>query len=150
MNRWRMLLAAVTIAAPTVMYYEGEELSAYWDSHGKITTICYGHTKTAKMGQRKTPEECTKLLLTELHEYAVEVDRLVHVDVHPNTLAALVSFSYNLGTPTLAKSTVLKRINAGNIRGGCDFMRKYIYSGGKVLKGLIKRREAERELCLSF
>jgi len=145
----KKLAAVVLIAAPLVAYFEGSSLVTYLDPIGK-PTICYGHTETAKAIKVRSKEECTALLLRELEGFAHQVDVLVVPEIHPNTLAALTSFSFNVGIGTFKKSSVLKKINNGDIRGGCEYLTKYVYAGGKKLNGLVKRRGAERDLCLSY
>lgn len=146
----KKLAAVVLIVAPFVAYFEGFSPTTYWDAHGKVDTICYGHTETAKEIRVRSKEECTALLLKELEGFAHQVDKLVIPEVHSNTLASLTSFSYNVGIGTFKKSSVLKRINNGDIRGGCEYLTKYVYAGGKKLNGLVKRRSQERDLCLSY
>jgi lysozyme len=63
--------------------------------------------------------------------------------------AALYSFTYNVGTEAFSKSTLLKKLNAGDQSGACDELRRWKLAGGKKWKGLIKRREIERSLCLA-
>lgn len=144
----RYVAAAVLIAVPIVAHFEGVILKTYKDPIG-VETICYGHTETASEIRVRTKEECTALLLKELEGFAHQVDALVKPEIHPNTLASLSSFSYNVGIGTFKKSSVLKKINNGDIRGGCEYLTKYVYAGGKKLNGLVKRREVERDLCLS-
>lgn len=105
----KKLAAVVLIAAPLVAYFEGVSLTTYWDSHGRVDTICYGHTETASEIRVRTKEECTALLLKELEGFAHKVDVLVVPEIHPNTLAAFTSFSYNVGIGTFKKSSVLKK-----------------------------------------
>lgn len=145
----KYIVAAVLIAAPTAAYFEGVSLTTYLDPIGK-PTICYGHTETAKEIRVRTQDECTKLLLKELEGFAHQVDRLVKPEVHPNTLAAYTSFAYNVGMGNFKRSTLLRKANAGDIEGSCDELLRWNRAGGKVLRGLTKRREAERALCLSF
>jgi len=145
----KRLAAVVLIVAPIVAYFEGFSPVTYEDPIG-LETICYGHTETASEIRVRSKEECTALLLKELEGFAHQVDKLVIPEVHPNTLASLVSFSYNVGIGTFKKSSVLKKINNGDIRGGCEYLSKYVYAGGKKLNGLVKRRSQERDLCLSY
>ncbi len=62
--------------------------------------------------------------------------------------AALASFGYNAGITAMTNSTMVKKLNRGDASGACDELRRWIKAGGKVWKGLVNRREVERELCL--
>ncbi|MDU2883127.1 MAG: lysozyme, partial [Enterobacter sp.] len=62
---------------------------------------------------------------------------------------ALVDFAYNLGVKALEGSTLLKKLNAGDYAGAAAEFPKWNKAGGKVLPGLVKRREAERTLFLA-
>jgi len=66
-----------------------------------------------------------------------------------NQFSAVTSFAFNAGCGNLQKSTLAKKANAGDFTGMCDELTKWVYAGGKKLGGLVKRREKERELCLS-
>lgn len=61
--------------------------------------------------------------------------------------AAFVSFIYNVGAGTFAKSTLLKKLNGGDAARSCAELDKWTYAGGRVLPGLVKRREEEWALC---
>lgn len=140
------ITAAIAVATPVVMYFEGNEPSAYLDPIG-IPTVCYGHTKTAKLGQKKTDAECQALLESDLQVALSEVDRLVKVELPAERRAALVSFVYNVGSAKLASSTLLKKLNSGDTRGACAELSRWVNAGGKPLPGLVTRRAEERRLC---
>lgn len=142
------LAATLAIATPFVAGYEGRSLVAYVDPVG-IPTICYGHTADVKLGQTKTAAECDALLAGELGRAIEAVNRLTSVDLPDTRRAALASFVYNAGEGAFARSTMLRKLNAGDTRGACDELRRWVMSGGKKLGGLVRRREAERDLCLS-
>ncbi|TFU20914.1 lysozyme, partial [Proteus mirabilis] len=57
------------------------------------------------------------------------------------------SFAFNVGTTTFARSTLLKKLNAGDRAGACEEIKRWVYAGGKVWRGLVSRREAESVLC---
>jgi len=140
------LTAAFGVAGAVVAYYEGNENRAYRDPVG-IVTICYGHTATARLGQTHTDEECDRLLQDDLGEAFDAVDRYVKVKLPVERRAALASFVYNVGDEAFRTSTLLRKLNAGDIAGACRELDRWIYSKGKVLPGLVKRRQTERELC---
>lgn len=138
---------ALSIATAVVSYYEGYQPTAYRDPVG-VPTICFGHTATARMGQTLSQERCTQLLQADLDHAFSAVDRCAQVDLPPPTRAALASFVYNVGEGAFARSTLLRKLNAGDLRGACHELSRWVYAGGRKLNGLVKRRATERELCL--
>lgn len=128
--------------------FEGLYLKAYQDPIG-IWTIGYGHTGGVKAGQKITAAEAEALLRVDLLTAEGDVARLVKVPLTPNQHAALVSFAFNLGGGNLAKSTLLKRLNAKDYLGAANEFPKWNKAGGKILSGLVKRRAAEQRLFLT-
>ncbi len=138
---------AVAMSLVIVPHFEGTELDSYRDAVG-VWTVCTGHTATAAPGQTKTPAECRELLRSDVADALDAVDRRVKVEIPETTRAALVSFTYNVGEGSLARSTLLRRLNAGDIKAACNQLPRWVYAGGQRLRGLVRRRAAERELCL--
>ena len=126
-------------------YFEGCKLTAYQDSVG-VWTIGYGHTKGVYNGMTITQEEAEQMLLTELEEYEGYIEDMVTVPLTQNQFDALVVWVYNLGPTNLRNSTLLKELNAGNYNAASTEIKRWNKAGGKVLAGLVKRREAEAEL----
>lgn len=125
--------------------FEGYRPKSYQDSGG-VWTIGYGHTRTAKPGLVLTKEECERLLEDDLKEAESAVSRLVKVVLTSNQFSALVSFVFNLGARALASSTLLKKLNEGRYHEVPAQLARWVYCGGKVLPGLIRRRKAEAHL----
>jgi lysozyme len=133
--------------------FEGLELKAYRDSVG-VLTIGYGWTqsvdgKPLRDGMIIDKSTAERLLKTGVVQYEQSVNQLVKVAINQNQFDALVSFAYNLGTRSLSTSTLLKKLNAGDTAGAAAEFVRWNRAGGKVLTGLTRRREAERELFLS-
>ncbi|EPV8635277.1 lysozyme [Enterobacter hormaechei] len=133
--------------------FEGCKLTAYQDSVG-VWTIGYGWTqpvdgKSIRAGMTIKQETAERLLKTGLVSYESDVSRLVKVGLTQGQFDALVSFTYNLGSRSLSTSTLLRKLNAGDYTGAADEFLRWNKAGGKVLKGLTRRREAERALFLS-
>jgi lysozyme len=129
--------------------YEGLELKAY-RCPANVLTIGYGHTgPDVYEEQTITTAEATTLLQSDLAKFEAAVEALVPPGLTENQFSALVSFTYNCGVENLKKSTLLKKIKAGDLIGAADELRKWTKAKGRVLPGLIKRREDERELFLS-
>lgn len=130
--------------------FEGLETSAYLDAVG-VWTIGYGHTAMAGSpipvkGMKITAQEAEDLLLKDLKKYEAPVKNYVKVSLNDNQYGALVSFCYNLGGGNFKQSTLLKKVNLRDFTGASLEFQKWNKAGGKILKGLTRRREAERVL----
>jgi lysozyme len=122
--------------------FEGCELEAYKCAAG-VWTIGYGSTKGVKEGDTVSQEEADKLLLHEMEEYEGYINDMVNVDLEQNQFDAMVSWVFNLGPTNLKASTLLKVLNAKDYEGVPAQIKRWNKAGGKVLQGLIRRREAE-------
>ena len=128
-----------------IKHFEGCELEAYKCPAG-VWTIGYGHIKGVSEGMSITQEQAAQMLLDELKEYENYINELVVVDLSQNQFDALVSWVYNLGPANLKSSTLLKVLNSGDYAGVPDQIERWNKAGGKVLEGLIRRRQAESSL----
>jgi len=129
-----------------IKVYEGLRLKAYQDSVG-VWTIGYGHTNNVKPGDVLSDEsQASGLLAFDLANAEAAVSRLVKVDLTDNQFAALVSFVFNLGSGNFAMSTLLKKINSGDMAGAAKEFKRWNRAGKKVLAGLVRRRDAEAAL----
>lgn len=137
----------LALALPVTAHHEGLRLKAYLDPVN-IPTICYGETENVSLGDVKTKEECDDMLAVRLAWFGAQVQKEVPYTLPPETHAAIASFAYNVGIGAYKRSTLLKKLKEGDIVGACNELPKWKYAGGMVLNGLIKRREAEKELCL--
>ena len=122
--------------------FEGCELEAYQDAVG-VWTIGYGHIKGVKEGMTITKEQAEEMLLEELVEYENYVLEAVNHQLDQCMFDALVSWTYNLGPSNLNASTMLKVLNAGDYDGVPEQIKRWNKAGGKVITGLVRRREAE-------
>lgn len=123
---------------------------------GDPWTLGYGFTRGVKQGQVISAMLAEARLILELREYELAVNRLVTVELSQNQFDALVLFAYNVGTDEdqdaipegLGDSTLLKKLNAGDVTGAADEFLVWNKSKGKVVQGLVNRRRAERALFL--
>jgi len=127
--------------------FEGCELRSYKDSVG-VLTIGYGHTKGVEEGMTITKEEADRMLEDELAEYEDYINDMVTANLGQCEFDALVAWVYNLGPTNLKNSTLLKELNAGNYQKVPQEIRRWNKAGGEVLKGLVRRREAEALLFM--
>lgn len=138
----------MTKEAELIKSFEGLELEAYL-CPADVWTIGYGHTGNVKEGDSITKAEAEALLEKDLAVFRNGVTRAVKVPLNENQFGALVSFAYNLGIGSLQSSTLLKLLNAGDYAGAADQFLRWNKSKGKVLTGLVRRREAERAVFLT-
>lgn len=143
---------AVEVAAALARRFEGLFLSPYLCPAG-IPSIGYGATyyedgaRVTLMDPKITPARAELLLLWMVRTvYLPAVLKLCPGVTDPHRLAALIDFAFNLGTGNLRASTLRKRVNAGRWGDVLVELRKWIRGGGKVLRGLVLRREAEATL----
>lgn len=113
-----------------------------------VATIGWGCTEGVKLGMRWTEAEAEAGLRREIAKFEAGVLRLATVEINQNEFDALVSFSYNVGLGALEKSSVLKRLNAGDRTGAAAAFALWNKGGGKVLPGLVSRRSREAALFL--
>lgn len=126
--------------------FEGVILRGYKDPIG-IVTACVGHTATAILGRAYTPAECDALLAEDLVKHAEGVNACVKVPMTTGQRAAFISFAFNVGTGAFCRSTMARKLNAGDYSGACAEFPKWTLAGGRELPGLVKRRVAERAMC---
>lgn len=134
--------------------FEGCKLTPYQDSAG-VPTIGIGTTIYCTTGQhvKMSDPEITKdqaylFLQSDVRSACMAVSGSVKVAVNDNQFATLVSFVYNLGRGALSSSTLLKKLNSGDMQGAADEFLKWDHAGGVVVAGLTRRRQAERDLFL--
>lgn len=113
-------------------------------------TVGYGHVlmKGEKFEYPITEEQAEELLLKDIAIFEKAVMRLIISPLTEGMFDALVSFSYNLGSGALQRSTLRQKLNRHEYIDAADEFLKWIWAGGRKLKGLILRRQAERERFL--
>lgn len=128
---------------------EGFRSQSYYCPAG-ILSIGYGHV--VKDGEDWsngiTEPEAAELLREELATYENAVLRNITVPLADYCYAALCSFTYNLGAGALQMSTLRRKINNGDLLGAADEFPRWVYGGGQMLPGLVKRRALSRALWL--
>ena len=133
-----------------VKEFEGLRLKAY-KCPAAVWTIGYGHTSAAGSPMVTSDLEITRdaaeeILKRDMLQYEDGVRGLVKVGLTQGQFDALVDFAYNAGVGALAKSTLLKKVNAEKFdEVPAEFM-KWTKGGGKELPGLVRRRRAEVKL----
>lgn len=128
--------------------FEACKLTAYQDSAG-VWTIGYGHTSGVESGMKITQAQADAYLKADLKTSENAVNNKVTYSIKQNQFDALVSFTFNVGSGNFGSSTLLKKLNQGDITGAANQFDVWIYAGGEVLDGLVRRRAAEKELFLN-
>ena len=135
------------IAVTMVGGFEGLRQVVYLDPVG-IKTWCFGETKGKPPTRRVSIEDCQAMLAASLQLASHAVDDCIRVPLPDYRRAAVVSFTYNVGRDAMCGSTLARKLNAGDIEGGCDELLRWDYAKGIQWPGLTKRRQAERNMCL--
>lgn len=129
-----------------IKHFEGFRAKAYICPAG-VLTIGFGSTgKHVKPGMTITEDEAETLLRKDVGRFEDAVNKLVRVKLDQDEFDALVAFSYNIGAGAFAESTLLKKLNAGDFGGAYKEFARWNKAGGRVLKGLVRRRAAEAAL----
>lgn len=136
-----------------VKRWEGLRLEAYpgpGSKDGEPWTIGYGHTSDEFLKVRKglkiTQEQADAALAWDLGEVADAIARLVKVPLTENQVGALASFAFNVGIGAFSKSTLLRKLNAGDYGAVPGELAKWVKNDGKTMQGLVNRRAAEAGL----
>lgn len=133
--------------------FEGLSLEAYPDpgTGGEPITIGYGHTGGVKLGTKIIKETAEEFLKLDLVRFERAVDSLVKVSLNQNEFDALVSFVFNIGEGAFKDSTILRRLNAGELKSKVfkEEMPRWNKGGNGVMPGLVRRREAEVKLAIT-
>jgi len=139
-------IVIVLLSGPTGV--EGRRYTAYQDPGG-VWTVCDGITGPDVIrGKRYTDSECDALLNKHLAPVKRVVDRAVKVPIDDYTRASLYSFAYNVGPGAFERSSLLRHLNEGNTIEACNDLRKWVYVNKQRNRGLINRREIDRQVCM--
>lgn len=143
-------------AVALVGAWEGLRTSAYRDPIG-IPTVCYGETRGVKMGDKYTVAECKEMLGDGLADFEQGIRRCLKAPdrIPDKSYVAFLSLAYNIGQGGFCKSSIARYANRyadsgnmGDLAEACNRLRLYNKAGGRVLRGLVRRRAEERLLCL--
>jgi lysozyme len=127
--------------------YEGYRNTAYRCPAGRWT-IGYGLTgPDIRQGTVWTDERCESEFQRRLRQTEADVERLLlGARVSDGCFSAIVSLTWNIGIDAFAKSTLLRKLRAGDPAGAWSELPRWVHSNGQLLPGLIKRRAAEQDL----
>jgi lysozyme len=147
---------AIDLAAGLCRRFEGFRAAPYLCPAG-VWTIGYGSTRYAdgrpvRPGDEPIGQDAAeRLLQLDLARFLAQVldasPKLLAA--HPARLAAILDFAYNLGAGRYRASTLRRRVEAGDWSAACDELMKWTRGGGRILPGLVLRRQAEVDLIRS-
>lgn len=123
--------------------FEGCKLIAYQDQVG-VWTIGYGHTENVKQGDTCTQVQAELWLREDVQDCIDAINKFCKVNLNQSQFDALVDFAFNLGIGALLKSTLWKKLNAGDYQGAAREFERWDMAGGKHVPGLLRRRLAEK------
>lgn len=151
-----MTVAGTLATGILIKPWEGRELCTYIDPVG-IPTVCDGITDPSKavLGQCYSNQQCDAFLAHEVNEHERRLDQCLHADMPDLVKASFISWTFNVGTGASCRSTLVRKANAGDLRGACNELSRWTRAGGRVLRGLENRRfrgdaqrVSERTVCL--
>ena len=132
-----------------ILGYESCRLDPY-HCQAKVWTDGVGNTFDVVPNQRITETHAARDFVHNLKHFEKGLSSMIDVNVSQNVWDSLVSFSYNVGLGAFQDSTLLKKLNKGDTTGAGKELTRWVYSDGKILNGLMARRQAETELCLGL
>lgn len=133
--------------------FEGFRNDAYLPHKDDVPTIGYGQTyytdgRKVRMGDYITEKEArTQLGELVQKDFVAKIAQCVTVPLTEGEFTAYVSLAYNIGSGAFCRSTLVKKLNAKDYDGACKEILRWNRSGGRVMQGLVKRRQAEYGLC---
>lgn len=142
------VMAAAALAVGTIATFEGTVRVGYRDPVG-LPTSCVGHTgPDAIVGRKYTDEECAQQLATDALRHGMDISHCLPDELPTETRAAFTSFAFNIGAAKFCASSASIKARSGDLAGACAELPRWIYANRKPLPGLIRRRAAEKALCL--
>ena len=126
--------------------WEGERFTAYPDG-GNVWTICTGHTKGVFKGMKATQAQCDAFLTEDLQEHSQGMRACATRPFKPDVEVAMLSLTFNIGVRAFCNSSALRRHNAGEDAAACELIKLWNKDDGRIVRGLVNRREAESQLC---
>lgn len=144
------VLAVVLLATPFVVMHEGVVQRRYLDPV-QIPTACVGETDREVVDFKDTfsRDECIAVMGASLYAHAIELDKCVKVPLARHEAGAILSWSFNVGIGAACRSTLIRMMNAGRPASEwCAQLLRWDKAGGRVLRGLTKRRGQEYAMCM--
>jgi lysozyme len=146
----RMRVAALTLSASALVgiaSWEGYVERAYKDIVG-VWTIGFGTTKGVKPGQSIDPVTALQRKIDDISKFEGALKQCVTVPLHQHEYDAFISLAYNIGPSAFCQSTLVRRLNERDYDAACKEILRWTRADGRVVQGLVNRREAEYRQCI--
>lgn len=143
-------VAAISLSATAlvaIVLHEGYKENAYIPVAGDIPTIGFGTTSGVKLGDRTSPEKALQVALRDIQKFEGALKQCVKVPLSQGEYDVYISLSYNIGSSSFCRSTLVKKLNQQDYQGACQEILRWDQFKGKRLPGLTKRRQEEYIKC---
>jgi len=140
-------LALSAVGLVTIAQFEGYRGRAYDDGVG-VQTIGFGSTAGVQAGDTIEPVRALQRLAADVAIFERQLALCIQVPLHPHEWDAYVSWAYNVGPTAACRSTLVKKLNRYDYAGACNELLRWNRAGGRVLPGLVQRRQAEYHMCM--
>ena len=153
MNRRAIATLALSAAGLIgIVSWEGYRGEAYVPVAGDVATIGFGSTRRddgspVQEGDRTSPVQALQRALRDVTQFEGALKQCVHVPLSQGEYDAFTSLAYNIGPAAFCASTLVRKLNAGDYAGACEEILRWNRFQGRVLKGLVNRRESEYRMC---
>lgn len=147
----RIKLAALAFSAAGLIglaVHEGYTDRAVIPIPGDVPTIGFGTTEGVHLGDRTTPVKALARALQDVQKFEGALKRCVTVPLHQYEYDAYTQLAYNIGGAAFCSSTLVKLLNAGDYAGACAQILRWNRAQGRVVQGLVNRRQSEYTLCV--
>jgi lysozyme len=148
----RVKIALLSLSASALVgiaTWEGFSSKAYQDIVG-IWTIGFGTTEGVKKGQTIDPVKALQRKMTDVQKFEGAIKQCVRVPLHQHEYDAYLSLAYNIGPTAFCNSTLVRRLNQEQYDLACREILRWDKAGGKPVRGLTLRREAEYRQCMGL
>lgn len=152
MDKARVLVASLSITAATLVgiaSYEGYTDQAIQPIPGDSWTYGFGETDGVKKGDRTTPVRALVRLLDSTEKHADGIKKCLDgASLYPHEFQAYLSLSYNIGVGAFCRGSIPVKVKAQQYQQACETILLYNKAGGKVIQGLVNRRQSEYKICI--
>ena len=147
----RIVVGALSLTAAGLVAlanFEGFAPEAYVPVPGDVPTIGFGSTAGVELGDPRIVTAALGRLMRDVGDAESAIGRCVKVPLSQGEYDAYTSFAFNVGGNAFCASTLVKKLNAGDYQGACAELKRWVYVDGRVVQGLVNRREAEYRRCI--
>ena len=143
-------IAAISLSASALVaiaLHEGYKENAYVPLAGDVPTIGFGTTTGVKLGDKTSPEKALQAALRDIQKFEGALKQCVKVPLTQGEYDGYISLSYNIGSSSFCRSTLVKKLNQQDYEGACKEILRWDKFQGQRLPGLTKRRQEEYIKC---